>query len=103
MRKADIYILGERAGELVEEQEAKAYRFCYAPDYQGLPVSLTMPVTTQVYHFDRFPTFLEGLLPEGSQLEGLLRHQKIDQKDYFSQLLAVGGDMVGALTVKAVA
>jgi serine/threonine-protein kinase HipA len=33
-------------------------------------------------------------------LEGLLRIAKIDQKDYFSQLIATGNDLVGAVTVK---
>jgi serine/threonine-protein kinase HipA len=32
-------------------------------------------------------------------LEGLLRIVKID-KDYFSQLIATGNDLVGAVTVK---
>jgi serine/threonine-protein kinase HipA len=49
-----------------------------------------------------FPLFLDGLLPEGIQLEGLLKTRKIDRYDYFSQLVAVGNDMVGAVTVKEV-
>jgi len=32
-------------------------------------------------------------------LEGLLRQCKIDRTDLFGQLLAVGGDTVGAVTV----
>ncbi|WP_235893039.1 HipA N-terminal domain-containing protein, partial [Flavobacterium franklandianum] len=40
------------------------------------------------------------LLPEGVMLEGLLRIVKIDKKDYFSQLIATGNDLVGAVTVK---
>ncbi len=38
-------------------------------------------------------------MPEGIQLESLLRRRKIDKTDYFSQLLAVGSDMVGSVTV----
>ncbi|MFW5877858.1 MAG: HipA N-terminal domain-containing protein, partial [bacterium] len=44
----------------------------------------------------------EGLLPEGIQLEGLLKFNKIDRNDLFSQLMAVGDDMVGAVTVKEI-
>ena len=33
-------------------------------------------------------------------LDGLLRQRKIDKDDYFSQLLAVGKDLVGAVTVE---
>ena len=32
-------------------------------------------------------------------LEGLLRQRKIDRKDFFAQLVAVGADTVGAVTV----
>ncbi|MBR9980830.1 MAG: HipA N-terminal domain-containing protein, partial [Desulfatitalea sp.] len=52
------------------------------------------------YEFETFPPFLEGLLPEGYNLEALLRALKIDRQDLFSQLLAVGTDMVGAVTVR---
>lgn len=33
-------------------------------------------------------------------LEGLLRIAKIDKNDYFSQLLATGNNLAGAVTVK---
>jgi serine/threonine-protein kinase HipA len=33
-------------------------------------------------------------------LEGLLKIAKIDKRDYFSQLIATGNDLVGAVTVK---
>ena len=46
-------------------------------------------------------TFFEGLLPEGIMLEGLLRYAKIDKNDYFSQLIQVGHDLVGNVTVEA--
>jgi serine/threonine-protein kinase HipA len=35
-------------------------------------------------------------------LEGLLRQKKIDRSDLFFQLVAVGGDLVGAVTVEEV-
>jgi serine/threonine-protein kinase HipA len=39
-------------------------------------------------------------LPEGLLLEGLLKQRKIDKFDYLSQLIAVGNDLVGAVTVQ---
>jgi serine/threonine-protein kinase HipA len=41
------------------------------------------------------------LLPEGGQLEALLRIRKLDRQDLFGQLLAVGQDVVGSLRVEA--
>lgn len=58
-----------------------------------------MPVTQRVHEFDRFPPPFEGLLPEGVQLEALLKRLKIDRDDLFGQLLAVGGDVVGSLKI----
>ena len=43
---------------------------------------------------------LELLLPEGYQLEALLKRLKIDRDDPFSQLIATGKDMVGSVTIK---
>jgi serine/threonine-protein kinase HipA len=102
MRKAIVMVHGNRAGVLTEVSSADYY-FEYDPDYQGAAVSLTMPVHHKKYAYPSFPPFFEGLLPEGVMLEGLLKIAKIDQKDYFSQLIATGNDLVGAVTVKLMA
>ena len=75
------------------------YEVAYLEGYRGPPISLTMPVQRETYEFETFPPFFDGLLPEGLQLEGLLRQAKIDRHDYFGQLLAVGADLVGAVTI----
>lgn len=103
MRTADVFVYGRAAGRLEEVEPARKYRFIYRDDYHGPHVSLTMPPSKAEYLFDRFPPFFEGLLPEGIMLEGLLKQNKIDRHDYFGQLLAVGGDMVGAVTVRTAA
>jgi serine/threonine-protein kinase HipA len=102
MRKARVYVTGTEAGILTEISRGKEYLFEYLEGYNGPEVSRTMPVSERVFTFDGFPSFFDGLLPEGIQLEGLLRTRKIDRHDYFSQLMAVGNDMVGAVTVKEV-
>jgi serine/threonine-protein kinase HipA len=102
MRKAKIYVKGVEAGTLTEIQQGKEYLFEYLDGYAGLEVSKTMPKDIKVYRFDQFPPFFDGLLPEGTQLDGLLKIMKVDKKDYFSQLIAVGDDMVGAVTVKEI-
>lgn len=99
MRQAIVYVHGNRAG-ILTEMNANEYYFEYDENYQGEAVSLTMPVNHKKYGYKSFPPFFEGLLPEGIMLEGLLRIAKIDKTDYFSQLLATGNDLVGAVTVK---
>lgn len=99
MRKANIFFNFRSAGYLTEERPGTHYVFAYNPSYDGPPVSLALPVRPEPYIFADFPPFFDGLLPEGMQLEGLLKQKKIDRDDKFSQLLAVGADTVGAVTV----
>ena len=101
MKTADVFVDGIFAGQLQEVEKSKHYRFTYRPDYTGPSVSLEMPLTHSVYEYDRFPPFFEGVLPEGMMLDGLLRQAKIDRNDLMAQLIAVGGDLVGNVTVKA--
>lgn len=101
MRKAVVYIHDIRAGILSYENNGK-YIFSYDNDYALTPVSLTMPVSHRKYSFNDFPPFFEGLLLEAIMLEGLLKINEIDKKDYLSQLIEIGADLVGAVTVKAI-
>ena len=102
MRKAKIFVRGIEAGTLTEFQQGKDYLFEYLDGYEGIEVSRTMPTNIRIYKFDKFPPFFDGLLPEGIQLEGLLKIGKIDKNDLLSQLIAVGEDLVGAVTVKEI-
>ncbi|MDD5261582.1 MAG: HipA N-terminal domain-containing protein [Methylacidiphilales bacterium] len=98
---AGIYQQGVLAGFL-EELGGDKWRFSYSDGYSGESVSLTMPVSRRVYDFDRFPPAFEGLLPEGMQLEAMLRRHKLDGNDLFGQLKLTGQDLVGSLTVKEI-
>ena len=102
MRRAEVSMHGLPAGVFEEIESGKKFRFAYYESFNGPPVSLTMPVNEKEFIFDRFPPFFDGLLPEGLLLEGLLKHRKIDKYDYFSQLVAVGNDLVGAVTVQEI-
>ncbi len=101
MRKAKVFFdKTVIAGILSENPQEKSYVFEYDKSYQGPPVSLSMPLSQKIYRFEAFPPFFEGLLPEGPQLEALLRLAKLDREDYFGQLLTVGKDLVGAFSVE---
>lgn len=100
MRKVDVYMHGNKAGELTEIQKNKEYLFTYNSFYTGPPVSVTMPVEEKKFTYKKFPTFFEGLLPEGTNLEFLLRLKNIDKDNPLEILLTAGSDMVGAVTIK---
>lgn len=101
LRRADVLVHGRLAGVLEEIEPGRRYRFAYRHDYDGPPASLTLPVVERQFTFDRFPPFFDGLLPEGAQLQALLRRAKIDERDLLTQLITVGTDLVGAVTVRA--
>lgn len=102
MRKAKIFVRGIEAGTLTELIQGKEYVFEYLNEYDGPEISRTMPANIKIYRFDKFPPFFDGLLPEGIQLEGLLKIRKIDKNDLLFQLIAVGEDLVGVVTVKEI-
>lgn len=99
MKLARIYQQNQFAG-LFEARDDGSYRFTYDAAFNGEPVSLTMPTSQRVWEFSRFPAPFEGLLPEGVQLDALLRLRKLDSNDLFGQLLAVGHDVVGSLRIE---
>lgn len=102
MRSAKVFVHSLEVGVLTEIDLSKKYSFQYNRGYSGNLVSLSLPVRAEPYNFDQFPPFFDGLLPEGYQLDALLRIKKIDRNDLFSQLIAIGQDMVGAVTVREV-
>ena len=101
MKRAKVFVHKTEAGILEEITKGQSYRFYYHPNYQGPPVSLTMPVGKGEFNFDKFPAFFDGLLPEGIQLIGLLKQRKLDKDDYMQQLITVGSDLVGSVSVEA--
>ena len=102
MREALILMHGVAAAVLTESDDRREYRLTYRAGYEGPPVSQVLPVRTEPYVFDGFPPFGDGLLPEGLQLEALLRAVKLDRDDCFAQLVVVGRDLVGAITVEPI-
>ncbi len=101
MRKAKVFFdKGIFAGILIEKDNREGYTFEYDDAYVGPPVSLAMPIDQKTYNFDDFPAYFDGVLPEGPQLESLLRLEKLDRHDYFGQLICVGKDLVGAFSVE---
>ncbi len=100
MRKAKVFNFGEYAGVLIEVEKSKKYNFIYDDNYYGPPISLTVPNEKKEYEFNHFPPFFEGLLPEGMQLEALIRQTKTDRNDFYSLLLITGKDLVGSVTIE---
>lgn len=98
-RQADVYVGKEFCGVLTEHEVNASYTFQYRPDYSSYPVFFGMPVVETEYKDINFPPRFESLLPEGILLEQLLSTAKLDKSDKFGQLLIVGEDLPGYLTI----
>jgi HipA-like protein len=100
--KAKVYRNEWLAGIL--EKQGRKYVFRYTDEYFQDPeqpaISLTLPKRRQEYESEELFAFFFNLLPEGANKRLQCRELKIDEKDYFSLLLAVGGqDTIGAVRV----
>lgn len=97
MDKLCIYVGDTLAGYLV--REAPAYAFEYLLDYAGPPVFLGWDLKQRRRQWEEFPPAFDGLLPEGVLLDQLLAKHKLDKADKWRQLVAVGLDLTGFVSV----
>lgn len=99
-REAFVLVQGIKAGIISETEDG--YEFAYLKEYldaDGLPVSITMPLSKTPYQSTVLFPFFDGLIPEGWLLNTVNRNWKIDIKDRFGLLLAVCKDCIGDVSI----
>ena len=101
--EAAVYRNNIFAGMLIKEN-SKSYIFRYEDAYfydEKMPaISLTLSKKQQEYRNTHLFPFFFNLLAEGANKAIQCRQLKIDEDDYFSLLLATGGDdTIGAVNV----
>ena len=103
-RAGIVFVQGIRAGIIQETDEG--YEFKYDQNYleqaEALPVSLTLPLTKDVYRSNTLFPFFDGLIPEGWLLDIVERNWKIDARDRFGLLLVTCFDCIGDVRIEAV-
>ena len=102
-RSGKVFVRNKQAGIIYETDEGYefAYDASYLSDEAALPVSLTMPLSADVYKSNVLFPFFDGLIPEGWLLSVVERNWKIDGKDRFGLLLAVCRDCIGDVYIEA--
>jgi serine/threonine-protein kinase HipA len=101
-RSAIVYYNNKPAGILTKT--GAKYNFVYDEGYlnhsANRPISITLPLSPEVYESDiLFPVFV-NMLSEGANKQMQCRMLKIDENDYFSLLLATAkDDSIGPLTI----
>ena len=104
MKKAKIYMHDNWAGTLIEDDEG--YHFKYEAEYlnreDSEPISLTLPLSKEIYQNKVLFPFFDGLIPEGWLLDIAEKSWKINVKDRMSILLVACKDCIGAVSVEPI-
>jgi serine/threonine-protein kinase HipA len=100
-RKASVYMHGQLTGYI--QEVATGYAFQYDKNYLGnkaaIAVSLTLPLSKEVYLSNILFPFFDGLIPEGWLLDIAEKNWKLNQRDRMGLLLACCKDCIGAVSV----
>lgn len=101
-RTAYVYVRNTFAGELSETDDG--YTFAYDSDYLktdgASAVSLTLPLSEEIYTSKTLFSFFDGLIPEGWLLDVVTRNWKIDRRDRFGLLLVSCKDAIGNVSIR---
>ena len=102
MRKGEVYLFDRLAGVISEDSNG-IFRFAYDAAYltseNPLPISRTMPLTSETYESDRLFPFFDGLIPEGWLLDVAEKSWKLDSRDRMGLLLSCCRKCIGAVSV----
>lgn len=102
-RAGIVFVQNMRAG-LITETDA-GYEFYYEKEYLekegSLAVSLTLPLSREIYKSNTLFPFFDGLIPEGWLLNVVERNWKLDGRDRFGLLLVTCADCIGDVRIEA--
>ena len=93
-RTAYVYVRNVYAGRLCENDEG------YLKRVDANAVSLTLPLSEEIYQAKTLFPFFDGLIPEGWLLGVVSRNWKIDTKDRFGLLLVACRDAIGNVSIQ---
>lgn len=104
LRMGNVFIQDIYAGQIRETDEGYEYEYDseYLKRERALPVSLTLPLTSEKYTSKYLFSFFDGLIPEGWLLNIALDNWKIDVKDRFGIMLVACRDCIGDVNIEAV-
>ncbi len=97
--KLAVYIGDARCGVL-SQATTGSLTFCYDPDYDGVPLSCSMPVGLTVYGDRAVRPYLMGLLPDEESTRAAIGAKfGVSGDNPFKLLAHIGGDCPGAVRV----
>ena len=96
----DVYLAGTHCGLLKEDQYG-ALSFQYVPTYDGIPLSLSMPIGLPEYKDRTVRPYLMGLLPDDESTRTAIgAPYGISADNPFRLLSVIGFDCPGAVEIR---
>lgn len=97
-REVKVYLYQDLVGFLRQHNEG--YEFEYIENYQGKPLSLSLPLSKKRFFSQELFPYFASLVPEGWLKKRYEETQKIDEKDIFSLLVNNGKNLIGAISIR---
>jgi serine/threonine-protein kinase HipA len=98
MSELVVYLGGQRVGRLIQKDNGNL-QFRYDADYDGAPVSQSMPLQQEAHPHSVCRAVFGGLLLEGEARETIARNFGVSVGNDYALLEELGGDCAGALTL----
>ena len=102
MSKLVVFLYEERVGEL-EQDASGLLRFTYAPAWlakaRAIPISKSLPLTSETYEGKRARPFFAGILPEEGPRARIAEILGISERNDFALLERIGGECAGAISL----
>jgi serine/threonine-protein kinase HipA len=101
-RSGNVYVKNVFCGIIYENENGYYFKYdeIYTQNNQSQAVSVTLPLTNNVYHSKTIFPFFDGLIPEGWLLDLAEKNWKINYKDRMGLLLTCCKDCIGAVSVE---
>jgi serine/threonine-protein kinase HipA len=93
-----VFLSGQRVG-MLDEQDGNLL-FTYEAEAQAA-LSVNLPLRAEPYDNALCRPFFDNLLPEGSWRQSLCRQLRIDERNDFQLLAAIGTECAGAVSLHA--
>ena len=99
--KVNIFFFDQLAGELTQDKYGTLL-FQYNQEYiakKGVPISHSMPVTSEIYYGNEAHAYFTGLLPEEDMLTATAKVIGTSSLNYMKLLTELGKEPIGAIQI----
>ncbi len=96
-----VYFFNKKVGLLSKEGKSLTFQYdsYYLKEKEPAPISLSLPLTNEVYSPEKTESFFQSLLPDETIKLKISKILSISETNTFGLLEALGGDCAGAIAL----